>query len=162
MVRCSRMIEEAEGIGEFFQELKQETFAKHDAFTVAEVFNMKEGELDKFVGEEGYFSTMFDFAPLCTTLGENGWYDAPGYEFFRWRKALLESQKESQKTGFLRILLKTMMNRGEQARICLIMHRTMTAQRCWRPRVSCCEAFPFIPGAGDRDEELQNGKYGRI
>ncbi len=100
LVRCTRMIEEAEGIGEFFRELKQETFAKHDAFTVAEVFNMKEGELEKFVGEEGYFSTMFDFAPLCTTLGENGWYDAPGYEFFRWRKALMESQKECRKTGF--------------------------------------------------------------
>lgn len=100
LVRCTKMVEEAEGIGEFFRELKQETFAKHDAFTVAEVFNMKEGELGKFVGEEGYFSTMFDFAPLCTMFGGHGWYDAPGYDFFRWRGALLKSQKESRKTGF--------------------------------------------------------------
>lgn len=55
LVRCTRMIEEAEGIGEFFRELKQETFAKHDAFTVAEVFNMKEGELEKFVGRKDIF-----------------------------------------------------------------------------------------------------------
>ena len=42
------MIEEAEGIGQFLQELRMETFQKHDAFSVGEVFNMKEGELEHF------------------------------------------------------------------------------------------------------------------
>ena len=50
LVRCTRMIEEAEGIGQFLQELRTETFQKHDAFSVGEVFNMKEGELEHFVG----------------------------------------------------------------------------------------------------------------
>lgn len=101
LVRCTRMIEEAEGIGQFLQELRTETFQKHDAFSVGEVFNMKEGELEHFVGDEGYFSTMFDFAPLETTLGGHGWYDAPGYDFFRWRKAVTESQLLCQGVGFL-------------------------------------------------------------
>lgn len=55
LVRCTRMIEEAEGIGEFFRELKQETFAKHDAFTVAEVFNMKEGNWKNLWGRKDIF-----------------------------------------------------------------------------------------------------------
>ena len=33
------------------KELKEETFEKYDAFTVAEVFNEKEGELYKFIGK---------------------------------------------------------------------------------------------------------------
>ena len=53
MVRCSRMVEEVKGIGDFLGELKRETFAKHNAFTVAEVFNMRKEELKEFIGEIG-------------------------------------------------------------------------------------------------------------
>lgn len=101
LVRCTRMIEEAEGIGEFLQELRRETFQKHDAFSIGEVFNMKKGELENFVGDEGHFSTMFDFAPLGAISGGHGWYDAPAYDFFKWRKVLTESQLSCQGVGFL-------------------------------------------------------------
>lgn len=101
LVRCTKMIEEAEGIGGFLQELKKETFDKHQAFTVAEVFNMKEDELREFIGDEGHFSTMFDFSPLSVTFGANGWYDAPSYDFRKWRDVLYASQKECRNAGFL-------------------------------------------------------------
>ncbi len=101
LVRCSRMVEEVKGIGEFLGELKREAFAKHDAFTVAEVFNMRKEELKEFIGEEGHFSTMFDFAALDAMAGGHGWYDAPGYDFFRWRKAIFDAQKKYQGEVFL-------------------------------------------------------------
>ncbi len=101
LVRCTRMVEEAQGIGDLLQELRRETFRKYDAFTVGEVFNMKEGELEEFIGDEGHFSTMFDFAPLEATLGGHGWYDAPEYDFFKWRNALTTSQLTCQGIGFL-------------------------------------------------------------
>lgn len=101
MVRCTRMVEEAEGVGDFLQELKRETFAKHDAFTVAEVFNMKEDELREFIGEQGHFSTMFDFSALTVTAADEGWHGAAPYDFKKWRTALFESQKECQGAGFL-------------------------------------------------------------
>lgn len=41
--------------------MKKETFEKYDAFTVGEVFNMKESELPEFIGDNGHFSTKFDF-----------------------------------------------------------------------------------------------------
>ena len=53
------MVEEVNGVGDFLEELKHETFEKYDAFTVGEVFNMKEDELLEFIGEDGHFSTMF-------------------------------------------------------------------------------------------------------
>ena len=98
---CTRMVESANGIGALLQELKHETFEKHDAFTVGEVFNMKEDELAEFVGDEGHFSTMFDFSPHALTFGGHGWYDAPTVQFEPWRKAIFASQKEVQNVGFL-------------------------------------------------------------
>lgn len=60
------MLKEATGVGEFLNELAEETFRKHDAFTVGEVFNEKDDELPLFIGSHGYFSTMFDFSAEST------------------------------------------------------------------------------------------------
>ena len=62
LVHCTKMVESVEGVDEFLEEMKRETFQKHQAFTVGEVFNMKEGALEEFIGDEGHFSTMFDFS----------------------------------------------------------------------------------------------------
>src|SRR5699024_7986929 len=50
------------GVGEFLTELKQETFDKYDAVTVGEAYGLADSELEKFVGEDGYFSMVFDFS----------------------------------------------------------------------------------------------------
>lgn len=98
---CTKMVEKAEGIGAFLEELKENTFAPHDAFTVGEVFNMKEDALLEFVGENGYFSSMFDFAPHILSLGEKGWYDAKDVEFIQWKKAVIDSQLKCQGKAYL-------------------------------------------------------------
>lgn len=98
---CTKMIEETHGIGDFLTELKEKTFAKHDAFTVGEVFNMHEDELEEFVGDDGYFSTMFDFAPHILTQGEHGWYDAPAVDFEAWKSTIIQSQLDCQDKAFL-------------------------------------------------------------
>ena len=97
----TKMIEQAEGIGEFLGELKDRTFAPHQAFTVGEVFNVTEDELEEFVGEDGYFSSMFDFGPHILAQGEHGWYDAPEIEFGRWRDTIFRSQMDGQGKVFL-------------------------------------------------------------
>lgn len=96
---CWKMVESVEGVGEFLEDLKKNTFQKHDAFTVAEVFNMKEGELAQFIGEDGHFSTIFDFSAHCLSDGEHGWYDAPPIAFKKWREAIINAQLEIQKYG---------------------------------------------------------------
>ena len=100
LAACYKMVESAEGVGEFLEELKNNTFKKYDAFTVGEVFNMKPEELPEFIGENGHFSTIFDFCAQCLSNGEHGWYDAPKIDFDTWRKAILSSQLETEKYGF--------------------------------------------------------------
>ncbi len=58
----NNMLAEATGIGEFLDEMADETFRKHDAFSVGEVFNEKDDEIPLFIGDNGYFSSMFDFS----------------------------------------------------------------------------------------------------
>lgn len=62
LVSCDKMLASAHGIGTFLEEMKHETFDKYDAFTVGEVFHLKEDELREFIGEDGHFSTKFDFS----------------------------------------------------------------------------------------------------
>lgn len=100
MAGCWKMVESVDGVGEFLEDLKKNTFQKHDAFTVAEVFNMKEGELPQFIGEDGHFSTIFDFSAHSLSDGEHGWYDAEKIDFKKWRETIVSSQLEVQKAGF--------------------------------------------------------------
>ena len=101
LASCTKMVEEVEGVGELLEELRQKAFDPYQAFTVAEVFNMREEELKEFVGENGHFSTMFDFSAHLLTGGEHGWYDAKPVKFSEWKKAVIESQLEVQNVGFL-------------------------------------------------------------
>lgn len=97
---CWKMVESVDGVGEFLEELKENTFQKYDAFTVGEVFNMKEDELASFIGENGHFSSIFDFSAHTLSDGEHGWYDAPPIDFRKWREVVSSSQLETQKCGF--------------------------------------------------------------
>lgn len=100
LAMCTKMVDSVEGVGDFLADLKTHTFAKHDAFTVAEVFNMKPEELRCFIGDDGYFSTMFDFSAHILSNGAHGWYDAPDIDFARWRDVIFQSQEETQGIGF--------------------------------------------------------------
>ena len=98
---CWRMAESVDGVGELLEDLKRHTFAKYDAFTVGEVFNMKPEELREFIGEDGHFSTMFDFSAHKLTYGEHGWYDSKPVQFEDFRAVTVRAQLESQEIGFL-------------------------------------------------------------
>ena len=81
--------------------LRDEAFAPHDAFTVGEVFNTDPTELDLFIGENGFFSSMFDFAPACWGGSPKGWYDAkkPGPDDYR--DCAFASARAAAGIGFL-------------------------------------------------------------
>lgn len=106
MASVVKMVESAEGIGEKLQNLKKNTFAKYDAFTVAEVFNMKKDELEEFIGENGHFSTMFDFSANCLSDGPGGWYRNKPISFEDYRRTIYQSQKECMDVGFLSNILE--------------------------------------------------------
>lgn len=100
LVSCWKMVQHVNGIGDYLEDLKKNTFEKYDAFTAAEVFNMRDDELGDFIGENGHFSTIFDFSAACLSDGEHGWYDSPAIEFKKWRETIINSQLHIQNYGF--------------------------------------------------------------
>ena len=100
LASCWRMVENVEGVDELLEDLKNHTFAKKDAFTVGEVFNIGVEDLPDFIGENGHFSTIFDFSAHMPSDGEHGWYDAPPISFDAWKKAITDSQMRVQNVGF--------------------------------------------------------------
>lgn len=95
------MLKEAKGIGEFLGEMRDRTFKKYDAFSVGEVFNEKPGEIPDFIGDDGYFSSMFDFNETIFGHSENGWYDAVPITPDDYKKCCFESQARVGTIGFL-------------------------------------------------------------
>ena len=100
LASCWRMVENVEGVDALLEDLKNHTFAKKDAFTVGEVFNIGVEDLPDFIGENGHFSTIFDFSAHMLSDGKHGWYDAPPISFDAWKKAITDSQMRVQNVGF--------------------------------------------------------------
>ena len=100
LASCWRMVENVEGVDALLEDLKNHTFAKKDAFTVGEVFNIGVEDLPDFIGENGHFSTIFDFSAHMLSDGEHGWYDAPKISFDAWKRAITDSQMRVQNVGF--------------------------------------------------------------
>ena len=100
LASCWRMVENVEGVDALLEDLKNHTFAKKDAFTVGEVFNIGVEDLPDFIGENGHFSTIFDFSAHMLSDGKHGWYDAPPISFDALKKAITDSQMRVQNVGF--------------------------------------------------------------
>ena len=100
---CSihKMLEEATGIGEFLGEMRDRTFKPHDAFSVGEVFNAKDEELPYFIGDNGYFSSMFDFNETIFGGSEKGWYDCKEITPDDYKRCCFETQAKMGDFGFV-------------------------------------------------------------
>ena len=119
------MLEEAEGIGEFLGEMAEKCFHPYDAFTVGEVFNEKEDEIKDFIGENGYFSSMFDFEETCYGKSEDGWYASKPYLTpEEYKKCIFHTQKKIGDTGMISNIIE---NHDEPRGVC---HYISPEDRC--------------------------------
>ena len=96
----SAMLENAEGIGEFLGELRDVAFAPYNALTIGEVFNEKYDELGAFIGENGYFSSMFDFSHVVEGQSRLGCYDNRIIGIDDYKRCVFAAQRRIGDTGF--------------------------------------------------------------
>ena len=106
LASAENMLIEAEGIGEFLGEMRDKAFAPYDAFTVGEVFNEKEEDIPLFIGEGGYFSTMFDFTAEIYGRSEKGWFDTKRIDIDAYRECLFAAHKKIGDTGFYSTIIE--------------------------------------------------------
>lgn len=89
------------GIEEFLSELAKETFKKYNAMTVAETPMLEYERYNDFIGEDGFFTMIFDFSYTDLDMIKGGFYyslrDIPTVEL---RDKIFESQLTQQKYGW--------------------------------------------------------------
>lgn len=106
MAEASRMIHHAKGIGEFLGEMRDETFRPHQAFSVGEVFDENPEEIEKFIGEDGYFSSMFDFRPTLYGESSLGWYAHSPMTPDHYKEAVFETQERVGEIGMMSTIIE--------------------------------------------------------
>ena len=89
------------GIEKFLSELAKETFKKYNAMTVAETPMLEYERYNDFIGDDGFFTMIFDFSYADLDMTKGGFYyslrDIPTIEL---RDAIFESQLTQQKYGW--------------------------------------------------------------
>lgn len=96
-----------EGIGEFLKEMQRTCLADRDAMTVAEAPGVPYENLGEFIGEDGYFSMLFDFSYADVDLAPGGnWYNQAPWTFADLKKLLFKSQCSVQKQGWGAVYLE--------------------------------------------------------
>lgn len=101
LAKCTKASRNQPGIGVFLNELKENTFQRHDCVTVAEAPGVPYEELEEFIGEQGYFSMIFDFryADLDIASGSE-WFKRIPWTVKDLNQKVMASQRALQKCGW--------------------------------------------------------------
>lgn len=106
MTKATQMLADAVGVGDFLSEMRDRTFAKYDAFTAGEVFNEKEEDIPNFIGDNGYFSTMYDFRSTIFGSSDKGWYDCEHITPDAYKACCFETQKIIGDNGMISTIIE--------------------------------------------------------
>lgn len=106
MCAGTKMLEHAYGVHEFLQEMKQEAFEPYHAFTIGELFDFRPDELERYIGEDGCFESIFDFSPHILGGCEEGWYIRKKISPDEFRGAVFDSKRVSQDIGMMANILE--------------------------------------------------------
>ena len=89
------------GIEEFLSELAKETFKKYNAMTVAETPMLEYERYNDFIGDDGFFTMIFDFSYTDLDMTKGGfYYSLRDISTIELRDAIFESQLTQQKYGW--------------------------------------------------------------
>jgi len=101
MATAGKMIMAAKGLDVFLNELNDRCFRPHDSFTVGEMFGVRKEQVTACIGENGFFSSIFDFATQIYGMSEKGWYDFKHIIPEYYIKETCDSQEIVGTDGFL-------------------------------------------------------------
>lgn len=138
------MLKEATGIGAFLGEMRDRAFKPHDAFTVGEVFNEKDEELPDFIGENGYFSSMFDFSGNVFGSSPRGWYAYTPVTPEDYKRCIFAAQKRVGEVGFLSNIIENHDEPRGVSRYLPPEGRCAAGKKCLATAYFLLRGIPFI------------------
>ncbi|EOH88470.1 alpha-glucosidase [Enterococcus pallens] len=101
LVSCKEKTRNRPGIDTFLHELRRETFDKYNCVTVGEAPGVSYEEFPTYVGDNGYFSMIFDFhyADIDVESGSD-WFKRTNWTAAEFKALLKQSQDALQKAGW--------------------------------------------------------------
>lgn len=89
------------GIMDYLKEMRDRTYGPKHLLVVAETPGVPEGDIAKYIGEDGVFSMIFDFSytDIDVEAGEL-WLKERDWSIQEMREALFQQQYNSQKSGW--------------------------------------------------------------
>ncbi|HCM88716.1 MULTISPECIES: alpha-glucosidase [Vagococcus] len=101
LVSCKNKTRNRPGIEKFLHELRSETFDKYDCVTIGEAPGVNYEEFPTYIGEDGYFSMIFDFhyADIDVESGSD-WFKRTNWTVNEFKSLLEKSQLALQNAGW--------------------------------------------------------------
>ena len=108
LVDIHAMTANTTGILDYLHEFKKNVFDGHDIFTVGEANGVPPEDLDKWVGEKGVFSMLFEFSHMDLQFpgGAEVWCHAKPWPLTALKKALSASQAATAENGWYPIFFE--------------------------------------------------------
>ncbi|WP_100407654.1 glycoside hydrolase family 13 protein [Bacillus solitudinis] len=95
------------GVGKFLAELKAESFAKYNIFTVAEAPGVELDQLSEYSGDDGYFDMLIRFDHVDMDMDESGqWYAKKDWTLLDFKHALTKNQEAIKENGWTALYLE--------------------------------------------------------
>lgn len=94
------------GIDKFLHEMNRKCLSNPEIMTVAEAPGVPYENLAEFIGEDGYFSMVFDFSYADIDLCGPNWYNQAPWTFGDLKKLLFRSQCSVQTQGWGAVYLE--------------------------------------------------------
>ncbi|MBF0777324.1 alpha-glucosidase [Streptococcus cuniculi] len=112
LVTVDEVLAYAQPIEPFLTELKEKTFDRYNAFTVGEVFDETGDELQFLIGENGMFSSIFDFRPILLDRKGKRWYTFEQSSANALKETIYKTHKLTDSIG----ILSTIIENHDEAR----------------------------------------------
>lgn len=101
LVSCKYKTRNRPGIEKFLNELNKEVFSKYDCVTIGEAPGVEYKDFESYIGENGYFSMIFDFkySDIDVESGSD-WFKQTNWKVSELQQLMKNSQEAIQNAGW--------------------------------------------------------------
>lgn len=145
MCPCGKMNAENVDVAiKFLQEMNERTFHAHDKFSVGEVFGITPDNVKDMIGDNGVFSSIFDFSAREALTQHYCFYGFEKLSVERYREVTFRAQETANDVGFLAPVIENHDEpRGVSTYLPLMWQNTAGAKAIATVQLSL-KGVPFI------------------
>ena len=135
---CAPYLLNQPGIDTFLSNMRDQVFKKYDSMTVAEV-DVPDADLERYIGENGYFSMVFDFSYAdIDTKGVTRPCDFAPWNLADLKHCIFHGREDASISAGRRRIWRTTTSRALSTNICRTARLTFTAPQCLACCISSC------------------------